>query len=186
MVNIHRVRAVWTGFPGAPGVSTFYCLDGPALRPLLHGFFEAVNAYIPNSVAIDVEMSGETLNPLSGELVGAWTGTGAQHTVGDSSDSYAAPAGALVHWLTDTVIRGHRLRGRTFLVPWASGAFDQGGTIATVPLAAVREGAEAFVTAAADNLVVWSRPQGGNAGAYTVVTSSSVPDKAVVLRSRRD
>jgi len=198
MPNIDRVRVSWTGFPGAPGVSTFYALDGPAMLPHLKTYFDAMRGQIPADVTMTIENFGDIIEPISGDLVSSWVGEVQAPSVGEQNGQYAAPVGACVNWLTGDVLDGHRLRGRTYFVPLASAAFDLTGSINSTVLTAYRAFSETFRTDETGNFVIWHRPRvakaadgsrpavEARAGGYSVVTGSQVPDESVVLRSRRD
>src|SRR5450759_2662767 len=114
MPNLDRHRLNWTGFIGAPGVSTFYVIAGTNANPFLHDFFDTIKAYLPQDVTIQVEATGDTLDYATGALVGAWSGTSVSPVVGTSANAYSAVTGALVRWGSATFLSGRRLRGHTF------------------------------------------------------------------------
>lgn len=197
MVNIQRVRIGWSGFPGAPGVSTFYALDGAALSGNIRTFFDNLKDNLPLDVTVKAETVGDIIDPLNGSLQGTWTTADAPAITGRSSGAYAAPSGLIVHWNTGDVLNGHRLRGKTFIVPLAGAGYQTDGSLDDAVRTLFIAGAAALVTAAAANFVVWHRPltaaQGAKykpprparSGGFSVVTGSDVPDKVMVLRSRR-
>ena len=195
---IDRVRVDLTGFPGGPGVSTFYAIAGPTLVPQVRTFYAAIISQMPAGVVAHVEDAGDSIDDTNGTIGGSWTvapGTDANST---HSAAYAAASGGLVKWLTSTILDGHRLRGHTFIVPMAGDAFATDGGLLPGAAAILSNAAAALVTASAGNLVVWHRPKHGprpaaggprpviRVGGHGVVTGSSVPTKSAVLRSRRD
>ena len=184
---LKRIRVSWTGFPGAPGVSTFYSLDSVG-APLteLHAFFSSLAGKIPADVNIQVENSGDIIEDTTGALTGTWTDASVLSVQGTGSSMYAAPAGILFKWMTDTVLGGHRIRGRTFLVPADVQCYQNDGSIASTPLGQLQGYAATLVAATAGAFVIWHRPRAGVGGGHALVTGSTVPDKVVVLRSRRD
>lgn len=188
MVNIQRVRVALTGFPGGPGVATFYALDGQALQTPVHDLFGRLLAKFPSTVTFTVEVGGDIIDPLNGDLMGAWVGAPTSVITGTGTGVYSAPAGVAVNWLTTSVLHGRRLRGRTFMVPLIGNAFATDGSIDATTLASILGSAQQFVVDAATNLVVWHRPNTalGRTGGYGAVTAATVNDKAAVLRSRRD
>src|SRR5450759_5627197 len=118
MVNINQVRVAWSGFPGGPGISTFYT-TGPlaAFRTSLSDMLTGLSTYIPGNVLMVVETSGSVLDPLSGDLVSVWS-EATEHVIdGLDSSAYSAPTGFIINWATGTVLNGHLLRGRTYIVP---------------------------------------------------------------------
>jgi hypothetical protein len=186
MADIERIRCPWSGFPGAPGVSTFYATDAILLRPKLKTFFDAVKAYLPSNVTINYDGAGDRIDEFTGQLTGSWsTAAALAPTVGSLGQVYAAPVGMCVNWITATILHGRRLRGRTFLVP------VQQDTATGVPnplaITAIQNAANAL---AGSELLVWSRPTKpplpARPGGSGPVTSAKVSPKYVVLRSRRD
>src|ERR1017187_388180 len=103
MGDISRVRSAWTGFPGGPGVTTMYFVDTATACAELKTFWEAVKGLLPSDVRILVENAGDTVDSVTGALTGAWSADAETATVGDSSDKYSAPAGAVINWNTETI-----------------------------------------------------------------------------------
>lgn len=191
---IHRVQAVWSGFNGAPGYSSFY------FRPFTGGgdvdeaigrtrsFFSAWRNLLPLGVRVQVQSTVEEIDETTGMLTGYLDGEEVDHVATTSSNAdFAGPSGAVVNWLTNTVRNGRRMRGRTFLVPLNSNVYDSDGTLTESALEDIREGADLLLSPEFEQeLVVWGRPNGGSAGEVASVTAHRVPDMAAVLRSRRD
>lgn len=198
MPNINRVRVAFSGFNGGPGVSTFYCLDPAAFLPQLRNWLTNFTVLLPATVTLNIESSGDIIDSVSGNLTGTWTAAAPVPVLGTVTGAYAAPVGMVVNWLTGTVLDGHRLRGRTFMVPLSSGTFENNGSLETGILGGIRAASESLVVAVANNFVIWHRPRPAGtvnrrgeilparAGGHAIVTSSRVLDKAAVLRSRRD
>lgn len=197
-MSIFRVRASVTGFTGGPGLMTQY------FSPAVAGFNEALaqlsvdrvrDALIAGSnlwgspITWTIDGTVDELEETTGTLVDSLTvtprsvsGTSANTGIGP------APAGAVVSWKTADVKAGKRVQGRTFLVPLNDAAFQSDGTLSTATLTEAGEFATAMGDAGATDLVhvVWSRPRPGVAGSKHGITGYTVPDKAAVLRSRRD
>jgi len=199
MASIWRYRVTWTGMPGSPGVSTFYfnALPGPTEAGAIKTFFTTCATSLPNTLTLGFESTSDELSDADGELLG----TGNVGTItplnGSSASGYPAPAGLAVSWLTNSVAGGHRVRGRTFLVPICN-QYEANGTLISTYLATVTGAAATLVIAIGGKFVVWHRPKFGPkpdkttprpllaTGSSHLVTASSVPDKVAVLRSRRD
>jgi len=185
---MQRVRVTWTGFPGAPGVTTFYCSNSWATQLAdIRTFFEALKPQIPVNVTITYPSSGDDVDPVTGDIIGSWAQTAPAPTVGTSAVVYAAPVGLVAHWNTNGIVAGRRVRGRTFVVPMVSNSSTDGTPSAAQVLVVVN--AAAALAAHSPGLVVWRRPNplsSVTAGSEHPVVSSTVPDKYVVLRSRRD
>jgi hypothetical protein len=195
MAGLNRVSVVWQGWPGSPGVSQFYLDNVPAQSSIdaIRAFFFSQAGILPAGLTINVPGSGDIVEDVSGQLAGTWSvGTTPATVTGTGAGVYAGNAGAVVHWLTTTVALKRRLRGRTFLVPLVSSAYDASGSLSTAALGSLQNNAAAMVTTMAGNMVVWHRPviqKGTGAilrpGSSGDVTAARVPDLAVSLRSRR-
>lgn len=197
MTNLYRTRVAWSGFPGAPGVSTFYGLVSGALVTTLHAFYASLVTAIPAGVSMQVIESGDVIEDTTGMLTGAWSTTPVTNCVGSAAGVWAAPVGFQVAWLTDTILDGSRLEGRTYFVPSGGGIFQTDGTVDDAVRSSLDGHAATFVAAAAGDLVVWHRPRAARAadgsrpavtaraGGHGLVTHESVRDRAVVLTSRR-
>lgn len=191
---IHRVTAVWTGFTGGPGYTSFYFSpftgggDAAAARGRVRAFFAAMSQQIATSSLITVSPTIEVVDESTGELQGYIDDeTEVSPVPGASSGSYVGSAGGVVSWNTNTVVGGRRVRGRTFVVPMRTNAFDGDGTLAPSTITAMRDGADALLEAEFEQeLVIWSRPRAGSPGVIAPVTGYRIPDMAAVLRSRRD
>lgn len=198
MAVMSRVRVSLTGLIGLPGVSTFYCLTPSSFVPALQAFYVSLGSAFPAGISTQVEGVGDTIEATNGSLVGSWSTAVPTAGGGASTGAYAAPAGGVVNWLTGVVADGHRLKGKTFLVPLGGNQYDLGGSIDAGAITGIRTAATNFVSAVTNNFVVWHRPFPGApaigtkparpafSGSFAFVTGSSVPDKACVLRSRRD
>jgi hypothetical protein len=193
MTSLSRVRAVLTGWQGGPGVSTFYTTDPVAFLPALRAFYDAIKAALPSEVSVSFPGTGDIIEDTTGALTSTWTATAPGGVVGAGAGNYSAPTGATAQWNTGAVIGGHRLVGRTFLVPLASSAMASDGTLGTGILTPFATAAAALVAAGGGTIFrVWHRPrvnhptlpdtQGNNA----VVVSGTMRDIAAVLTSRRD
>lgn len=182
MANLHVVRVNWTGFPGAPGVSTLY-FDDSASPPLaaVRTFFMALLAGIPTNVLCDYPNTGRTIS-LAGTVIGSWSTTAAASTPGTgATGNYASPVGGMIRWNSGTFVNGRELRGRTFVVPIATNGYQTNGNLAAGTVSAFQTAANTFLTAA-PTFRIWSRR---NAAAATC-SSATALTKTVVLRSRRD
>lgn len=198
MPSMDRIRVTWSGFPGGPGVSTFYADDATVVIPPLHAFFSDQTARLPGDVHIQVESSGDKIDPVDGKIVGAWSGDLQTPLQGSDGGRYLAPAGYFVRWLTSTIADGRRVRGRTFFVPAAPAQFQTGGGLDPAAQAVIQATTDSFRLAVMPHLLAWHRPYKGraatatraarppHAGAAFPITGSSVGAQAAVLRSRRD
>lgn len=191
---ISRVTAQWSGFPGAPGYSNFHFQsstttpDVTEARGLVHEFFETLKSRLPSSVRITVSPTIEILDDATGSLVSyADDPTELGDIIGTSTGSYAGPTGAVINWLTNTVVAGRRLRGRTFIVPLSTVSYEGDGTLTPATLTALNAAATVLSGAGFESgFGILSRPAGGGSISFGEVVTHRVPDLAAVLRSRRD
>ena len=184
---MNRVRVAWTGFAGAPGVSTFYTSTTVTDMAPIRTFFTSINTLFPNSFQFQVANSGDIVQEATGQIVGGWAGPAQAVVPGQASGaSYAAPVGTMVRWGTSAVIAGRRPIGKTFLVPMDRVVFDTNGTLTSTAITTIQNAANALLTSLVDGLRLWARPTDTRAGGSLAILTALVPDKAVVLRSRRD
>ena len=192
---LFRVKARWTGFSGAPGYNVFH-FDaategaGPSAQACadeLRTFYTAIVGRMPSGVSVNIESAVELIDESNGRLVDFEQITPGSPITGSLSGGYSSATGACVNWLTDGVRNGRRLRGRTFLVPLAGGAYDSDGTLSGPTLTTLQGAADALAASVVD-LQVYGRPTGPGAtdGYAEGVTAARIADKTAVLRSRRD
>ena len=135
---------------------------------------------------INIPNTGDVIDDATGTLVRTWTGTGGGLVTGSSGGNYAAGVGACVTWLTGSIVDGKRLRGRTFIVPVHTAAWDTDGTFTTSAFSQVQAFADAML--GTTTLGIWHRPTtpGGSDGTSGGVVGYHISDRAAYLSSRRD
>lgn len=192
MANIVRFRTIWSNFPGAPGYSNMYVsgAEDPTVAAgaasAIHDFFDAVRVYVPSGTTLQVQGVGDIIDDATGQITGQVSFTQPASSAGSGTGVYSGASGVLVDWLTATYRNGRRVRGRTYIVPVTSTAYDSNGSIATGVLNAVTSAATTLLAALDGSMVVWSRPTAAHpTGGSSVITGATVPDLAVVMRSRR-
>ena len=188
MTDLARVRVAWQGWPGSPGVSTFYLGGTPTQAQIdgIRAFFNSIVGSLPAGLTVTVPQSGDTIDDVSGLITNAWSvGTAPTNVTGTGAGNYAGNAGAVIHWLTSSVINRRRVRGRTFLVPLVSTSYDTSGSLSTTMISTLNSAGTALQAALGPNFRVWHRPLNGISGGSAVVNGFRVPDLAVSLRSRR-
>lgn len=201
MANLLRGKVNWTGFPGSPGYTVFHAnpfqvewTDGAtALRNAMNNFMVAISNNLPNNVTVTPDPEVELIESTTGELINTFTTATLAGTTGTGGVAYSGPTGAVVNWRTATIRRGRRMRGRTFLVPLANACYENDGSLTAIARDDIAAAAATFIADVNTELVVYGRPTPATAanpnpapdGVVGVVTSSSVPDMAAVLRSRR-
>lgn len=185
MVAIEQGIVTWSGFPGAPGYSTFYATTGGAMLDHLKVFFEAIKGYIPSNTKISYPTVGDVIASDTGVVTGSWTGAAVAQTSCVSTGTYGAPAGACVNWVTNGFVNSHRVKGRTFIVPLTKDAFDVDGSLLPTFYSVLTTAANTLVTDMTGFWNIWHRPHGGAGGSIHPVVGYNVRDRVSVLTSRR-
>lgn len=203
MTNIWQSTWRWDGAPGMPGFTNLFfegtAGDGPeALAAVTKArrLFAGVAALIPSAISISPVTDVRLLDDATGNLVNIFTVTGIATVPGGGGGVFAAPAGAVVDWITTTVHGSRRLQGRSFIVPLFGSAYDSNGTILNAYVTTIATAAEDMRTFTGPAFGVWGRPRAAQpshvppitarAGLWGPAVSSRVPDKTCVLTSRRD
>jgi hypothetical protein len=188
MANMNRCRVALTGVAGLPGVATHYFDTSVTDVSPIRVFWDSVKSAFPTSMQIQVANSGDTIDASNGNIVGAWSGP-AQTVVAGSggAGSYTSTAGIVVEWICPDPINGRRPLGKTYLVPCMAALFDSSGTIANTTVTTFQAAGLALVQGLGGGgaLKVWHRPKNGVGGSAAAVSNCRVPDKQVILRSRR-
>ena len=195
-----RVTARWSGFQGSPGYSNFFFASdqgdfhnneaADACADKVDSFFGACAALFPNVFRISTLSDVDEIDSATGELLGTYS-AGARGAVSGTAaaNGFSGTSGAVVTWRTAGVRNGRRVRGRTFLVPTANIAYDIDGTLQASTVNTLGTAAAAFITPFTNYQAgVWARPTSSTAtdGVWHPMSTASIPDKAAVLRSRRD
>lgn len=191
---ITRITARWANFRGAPGYSNFFFdgaftdEDGAAAAAFaVSAFFRGVADALPTGLTIQVQGTADVIDEASGQITSVMDFASPTQVVGTGGATYSAATGAVVNWNSQDYVNGRRVRGRTFLVPLDSAAFDDNGDISSTVLGDLRAEADELVTATLEHpMCVWHRPVNGSGGSSHVVSTATVPDLGAVLRSRRD
>jgi hypothetical protein len=202
-VALQRVNVAWQNWPGAPGLSTFFFTTiSQAKVDALRAFFNAVAGMVPTGLTIQVPGSGDYIDEGTGAIGGTWAvGTTPAVVTGTGAGAYAGNAGALIHWLTSSIVAGRRVRGRTFIVPAVSTQFETNGSLTSAAITTLTNAGNTLLTAVGTDMAVWSRPikahtkydpktgqstaVAARAGSAAAVTGIRIPDLAISLRSRR-
>lgn len=203
MAPLNRVRAVWSGFPGGPGVSTFYTVDPLIFLPAIRALYQAFVNNLPADVNVSFDSTGDVIESTSGLITGSWTAPAVAAIQGMSSGTYSAPTGFQIAWATSAITSGRRIRGRTFFVPAGGAIFTNGGQVAAATRATMDAAILTFLASVTTNMVIYQRERKAtNAwtdvrgkvhpavalriGGAGVVNAGHVAPAAVVLTSRRD
>lgn len=200
MAQMAKVTINWSGFPGGPGYTNLYFRDftgsGAIDQAIVDGAVSKVDAWLavwrvslPNSVLTGVDSTVEAIEETTGELQSFYTATPAAAAVGTGGTAYSSPSGAVVSWYTSTVRNGRRIRGRSFMVPLSTTAYEADGTITAAKITSWNTASATLIASGSvSDLGVWARPTtpGGTDGEWALVTSYRIPDMAAILTSRRN
>ena len=186
MANIQKVQCLWQNFPGAPGYTNFFFdVASPPPVSSIVTFWTALQGILPSGLTVSVPNSGDEIDPTTGKIVGSWSAGSSAVVTMTAAAAFSGGSGAVIHWLTSSVVNGHRVRGKSFIVPLTTGNYDSQGNLSAACLTTLRNAAAGLVTAGAGLFSVYRRPTTFTAGNEFPITGSSVPDLAAVLRSRR-
>lgn len=195
-LQLARVVADWSGSMvrgASASVLFFESGTGAVDLPGIRACFASAALALPTGLTITLPTSGDLVDEFTGTLLGGWSAAGVSPVTGSSGTKSAAGVGACATWQTGMVVAGKRLRGRTFLVPLATDAYDTDGTLLASYAAYLKSFADGM--AALPAFCVWHRPTytgtgpgrvNNGDGASRLVSSGAVKDKVAVLTSRRD
>lgn len=185
MALIERVRVAWSGWPGEPGVSTFYCDSASTLLPLLRTFFLNWQTICPSGLVFTFPSGGEILSDTTGIVSSAWSASAPATITCTGAGNYSGRTGMVMGWTTSLVIGRHLLKGRTFFVPIVDTAYSPDGTIANGSVTSAQTAANTLV-GASSTLKIWHRPSslGAADGDSALVTSAKIRDRVQVMTSR--
>jgi len=201
MATVYRVRAVWSGFQGAPGYSNFSFMDlttdaaRNAAGAGVKNFFTSLAGFLSTAWSISVQGEVTEWDMATGQLTGAATMTTvptAQVGTGTPA-AYAGGSGLCVTWKTGLIFNGRRVIGRTFVVP-ALGCYETDGTLTAGAITAANTAATQLIGVSGADFAIWAKtftkPTDGTkpvqiGGNLAPATSYAVKDMASQLRSRR-
>lgn len=186
------ITATSTGYTGAPGWHRFKFMgaltagEASTCAAAMKTFYSAITTRIPGIVKMSWQQPAQVFSD-AGVLTSEVTiGTLPSQVTFTGTGAYAGGVGAVVYWNTPGINGGHKVRGRTYLVPLSAACFDVDGTLVSSALSEIVAAAAALV-ATTPGLAVNSRAEGapGRSNQTTLVTSATVADRVAVLRSRR-
>ncbi len=195
-MTIARVTTTLTGFSGAPGYWRHYFKDvsglvGPAMPQLcvdrVRDAVVAAGALFATSVTYNVSGLVDEIDEATGQITGQQSVTARTQIGAGAGNLGPIVVGLVAQYNTDDFVNGRRIRGRSFLNPIRSAY-----TINSAPQATELALAQAFASKMDDpgattvRFGVYTRPKGAQAGAWHDVTTTNIPQKWTVLRSRRD
>ena len=209
MTSVFRVRAVWSGFSGAPGYTNFHFVDlgtdaaRNAAGAAVKAFFTSLTAHLMTGWSVAVVPEVTEYNVESGALVSATAMTTVPTAQGGAAPvvAFVGGSGYSIQWNTNLIDHGRRLRGRTYIVP-ATACFESDGTLTAAAITAAQAAADSLIGAVGADFAIWKRiwtkptldmtgaeikafKQVQVGGALAPVTGRVVKDSAAQLRTRR-
>lgn len=200
MALVSRTTALFTGFPGAPGYTRFHWIEldtSIKRQAALDGhraFCAAFAATMKTTWTYQVQPTIQVYDIGTSELVREDSATAPPVVTGTglTSAAYAGGTGIRIRWSTGQVFSGRKLAGQTFMVPMQN-VSDPDGTLLQSARDAALAAATALISLPTVFFSIWGKrfadtgdPPPQTAGALFPVTSAIVPDKAAILKSRRD
>lgn len=175
-----------TGVVGG-GISSFYTSTGDedALIGALEDLYTVVAASSPDNVTFSIPNEGVTVNDVTGDVNGTWSGTTiVTPFAGAATTGFQMGVGARIRWSTSAIRNGRHVIGTTFVCPLASSAYTTDGFLASANSAALDTAAETCLATAP--MYILSRPSTAlPVGTSSIVVAASVPLQVTWLRSRR-
>jgi len=164
MATVYRVRAIWSGFAGAPGYSNFHFQDlttdtaRNAAGAAVKAFFTGMSGHLANTWSVTVQGEVTEWDMATGQLTGAANmSTVPTAQVGTATPApYAGGSGMAVTWKTGLIYLGRRVTGRTFFVP-AVGVYEADGTLTSTAITTASNAAQALISAAGAELAIWAK-----------------------------
>lgn len=178
---------MWGGSPVVGGgVSTlYYDADGEGWTAAVRAALLIQSDKMPSGLTAQVQNVGDLVDSTTGAIVGSWTEPSVSVVGFNGPGNYAKGVGAVITWVT-TGRRNNRLvKGRTFMVPLISNAFETDGTLSADTITKLQSTAAGISSNALFTQEIWGRPTDGSNGAAHPVVSYSVKDQTSWLRSRK-
>jgi hypothetical protein len=189
-----RILTRWAGGPSAPGLTVMNVGYGStfptqAAVDAVRAFWDSLKALIPAAYTLTVDPLVENHAEATGVLLGTSNAATAPAAVaGTVATAWAAGVGMRINWETGAVVHGHRVRGRTFVVPIGTANYDATGTITNTVITSTGTAIATLLSAlnaAGAPLCVYTATSPKGAGVLSTVTSGAVPDEVAVLSGRR-
>lgn len=201
MTNLARVKVVYSGWDGAPGVNILHFSGGTTgeswdsayvggMLDDLNDVYDALAAALPFPIVTTVPTEAEIIDSDSGQLVNVVSSNiGSRSRNGTVAGGIRGTADmALARFITGEFHNGRHVLGRAFIGPIAAQGVDEGGNINAAVQGFVSNAWDAVISNVGVRLCVYSMPRNGShsGGHYADVQSVTCPPKMAILKSRRD
>jgi hypothetical protein len=209
MTNVYVAKVDWTGTYGHTGISRFAFeradhadvtrADVDSMATAIDDLFGPVMGWFPIDVSYTIDSIVEYYDGVLGTLLGEVAATSA-HVLhaGGADGAYGNGIGALLKWNTGGLFDGHRIRGRTYMVPLGSVAFQTDGVLKPDCVSSWLTGAAAYLAAMATaglSPLVWGHPRDvpatlrtpahHAAGHWASILTAAMDEKPAILGRRR-
>jgi len=189
-----QITARYTGFQGAPGyirmkfTGALTTAEANSAAANWKTFLSSLALLGPSGSSITFDTAAQTYTDL-GVQTGEVSITSVPTPINPlSTKAYAGGSGAVINWLTNGFHLGRKVRGRTFLVPLTSDAFEQNGTLLASTVTNIAAAGVTFAGTTPQPVIVSIKTSGGGvtSGFVSPIVGATVPDRSAILRSRRD
>lgn len=201
MVEIARVRTVFTGVAGSPYYSNLYW-DGAeditgaqAAVDLVDEFWSLLASVMNIGLIGQIEAEVPIIEDTTGQIVGVNTTTGGVVDPTNAGEPLPWATQGLIRLATEGFVDGRRVRGRINIPGLGEGSSDAGVPNAAI-IASMQAAGEILADSSSPVLCIWCRPRAANAeatppvaaraGSSHNVSTVSVWNQWAQLRSRRD
>lgn len=199
MPEVSEYTSLWTGFTGAPGYTKFRFntidtqANVDAIGSAIRSFWQTLAPFMRTGWTLAVQPTVKVHDVTTGALLREtqMSSTPANVVGTNSTNAWAGGVGAMVAWQTLVIWRGHKVQGRTFLVPLV-GIQDSDGTLSATAINQITTACDTLRGAFPLGMVVWARqfsapPNSTQVDGVTAsISGNIVRDKTGILRSRRD
>jgi hypothetical protein len=199
VATVARILTTWSGGPSAPGLTVMNVryTSGPLQSSVdaVRAFWSSLGGQIPSSYSLLVSPSADLFDSASGELTGALTAATPPTVVNPSgATAWAAGVGGRITWTTGAIAHGHRVKGRTFVVPLITSTYGTSGTVTSTYITTVGTAVGTLLSAlnsAGTPLAVWTKKRAATDtlpaldGVLSDVTSGAMTTEVAVLAGRR-
>jgi hypothetical protein len=190
------VNWVSSGYTGSPGYTKLKFIQAEGTSPTVgeansaaaasRALLTSIANFYPNVVVYQCQTSVQVFNNagvLQNEVA---LGAVPANVSGVGGTLFPGGVGAVVYWLTGAINGGHKVKGRTYFVPLANGAFSNDGTLASTVVSSLTTAASTFIgTSPAPAVNTRSLGQADRGNATYAITGASVKDRTAFLRTRR-
>lgn len=189
----YRYTAPWSIPNAGPSVTTLHAtpvntFSAQAWADGVRAMFVALAPRFPNEVTVNFATEVTQHEDTTGALIGSFPVTPGAAVPGTDTGLWAGGTGIRIVWGTGAIRDGRRVRGTTFLVPTVAATFNNAGQVTPAAQGQIQTAAANYVQnglTAGYGPVVWSRPAPGRPGAWSLVSTVTVPQVAATLRTRK-